>query len=204
MADEESFASRWSARKTAAREEQRQAAIAPAAPEEPPETKPAEAAPELTAEDLPDIETLDADSDYRVFMADNVPEELRARALRRLWRSSPLFSSMDGLDDYAEDFTDAALVLKEGITSAYKVGRGYAPDPVETAADETGDETGEVAGDETPAVESEVPAAPEDAPEMADAETPESDESGDDADTDSVDQTESAEVTASEPPIEKT
>jgi hypothetical protein len=199
MADEESFASRWSARKTAAREEQQQAAIAPAAPEEPPETE-----PELTAEDLPDIETLDADSDYRVFMADNVPEELRARALRRLWRSSPLFSSMDGLDDYAEDFTDAALVLKEGITSAYKVGRGYAPDPAEAAADETIEAAGEAADDETPAVESEAPAAPDDAPEMADAEGSEIDQSGDDADTESGDELELAEVTGSEPPMEKT
>lgn len=50
--------------------------------------------------DLPDIETLDKDSDYTPFLDGRVPEHLQQLALRKLWSSNPVFSELDGLNDY--------------------------------------------------------------------------------------------------------
>ena len=72
---------------------------------------------------LPDIETLTDKSDFRPFMDPRIPEALRNRALRKLWRSNPVFANLDGLNDYDEDYTDAAMVVP-GLKTAYQVGRG--------------------------------------------------------------------------------
>jgi len=65
-----------------------------------------------------DIETLEYDSDFTVFMSDKVPQTLKRMALRKLWRSNPILANVDGLNDYDEDFSDAAAVF---INSAGKV-----------------------------------------------------------------------------------
>ena len=83
--------------------------------------------------DLPDVEELDYDSDYRGFLSEGVSDELRNRALRRLWRSNPLLANLDGLNDYDEDFTDAATVIT-GMKTAFDAVRGYAPPPEEEEA----------------------------------------------------------------------
>ncbi len=59
---------------------------------------------ELSAEDLPDIDSLEADSDFTPFMQAGVPERLKNLALRKLWRSDPILANVDGLNDYDEDF----------------------------------------------------------------------------------------------------
>ena len=59
--------------------------------------------PGVAEEDLPDIETLDYNSDYSVFMAKGVSERLKNRALRQLWRSNPILANVDGLNDYDEE-----------------------------------------------------------------------------------------------------
>lgn len=61
---------------------------------------PAENEPEL-----PPIESLDEDSDYSVFMGEGVPQDLRQKALQKLFRS-PKFNVRDGLDDYDWDFSN--------------------------------------------------------------------------------------------------
>ena len=61
--------------------------------------------------DLPDIETLDKDSDYTGFLRDGVPEKLKKLALRKLWLSDPVLANLDGLNDYDEDF---GALLKTG------------------------------------------------------------------------------------------
>lgn len=138
--DEKDFLSRWSRRKQAAREglEQPETDLEqPAAPAE-------NAAAEPPAEDAPvdesayaefDFDALDYNSDYTQFMEKDVPEIVRRRALRALWRSDPILANVDGLNDYDEDFTDAALVV-ENLASAYKPGKGYATEEDEVAADE--------------------------------------------------------------------
>ncbi len=79
---------------------------------------------------LPDPETLGAGSDFKQFMAPDVPKQLRSLALRRLWRSNPVLANVDGLVDYGEDFTDAARVVAN-MQTAYQVGRGYRRDEPE-------------------------------------------------------------------------
>jgi len=58
-----------------------------------------------------DIDTLEYDSDFTVFMKDKVPKTLKRMALRKLWLSNPILANVDGLNDYDEDFTDAATVF---------------------------------------------------------------------------------------------
>jgi hypothetical protein len=123
--DAEPFLARWSRRKVQARQH---GDVPPAPPGNPAaEAAPgdddvpsaAEAAPgddAATGDDagagaapragavLPDLESLDADSDYSAFMAQGVDESLRREALRKLFRS-PKFNVPDGLDDYCDDFT---------------------------------------------------------------------------------------------------
>lgn len=74
------------------------------------------------------FDELDFDSDYRQFMKDDVPEDARNKALRRLWTSNPVLANMDGLDDYCEDYTDAAVVPIGPLKTAYKIGRGFLSD----------------------------------------------------------------------------
>ena len=123
MAEEEKFASRWARRKA----ESRSGAVAE---DEVSEAETLEAPPEDAEapenvedpEDHPaigiDVETLDYDSDFTVFMHEKVPEALRRRALRALWHSNPILANVDGLNDYDEDFTDSATVV-EGLKAAY-------------------------------------------------------------------------------------
>lgn len=74
------------------------------------------------------FDDLDFESDYQQFMKDDVPEDVRHKALRRLWVSNPVLANMDGLDDYCEDYTDAAVVPIGPLKTAYKIGRGFLSD----------------------------------------------------------------------------
>lgn len=79
---------------------------------------------EVLAElELPDPDTMKQGDDFSAFMAEAVPEKLRRRALRQLWRSNPVLANLDSLVDYGEDYTDAALVV-ENLQTAYQVGKG--------------------------------------------------------------------------------
>lgn len=76
-----------------------------------------------------DFEKLDYESDYTQFMDKNVSSNDRHKALRKLWVSNPVLANMDGLDDYCEDYTDAAVCLPKGMMkTAYKYGRGFLSD----------------------------------------------------------------------------
>lgn len=92
--------------------------------------------------DLPDPDKIGPGDDVTGFLRRAVPEYLRRRALRGLWRSNPVLANLDGLVDFDDDFTDQATV-KTGMKTAYQVGRGMldhlktlvepdpdAPDPV--------------------------------------------------------------------------
>ncbi|MCW8935866.1 MAG: DUF3306 domain-containing protein [Gammaproteobacteria bacterium] len=58
----------------------------------------------LSDDDMPDIESMTADSDYTDFLSPGVSEELRNLALRKLFLSE-VFNIRDGLDEYDDDFT---------------------------------------------------------------------------------------------------
>ena len=96
---------------------------------------------ELTQEEqeavgaLPPLERLDKDSDFTPFLADNIPDFIRNRALKILWRSDPLFGFQDGLDDYAENFRVIDKLIDAATQSSYKPGQGY-DQPEKVDADE--------------------------------------------------------------------
>ena len=72
---------------------------------------------------LPDPDTMEMGDDFSVFMSKAVPDRIRRRALRTLWRSNPVLANVDMLVDYGDDFTDAAMAV-ENIQTAYQVGKG--------------------------------------------------------------------------------
>ena len=76
-----------------------------------------------------DFDKLDAHSDYKPFMSAKVPDEVRNKALNKLWLSDPVLSGPDQLSDYMDDFTDAACAVPSGLLrTAYKVGQGFLSD----------------------------------------------------------------------------
>ena len=134
---------------------------------------------EVLAElELPDPDSMKQGDDFSAFMSDAVPERLRRRALRQLWRSNPVLANLDNLVDYGEDYTDAALVV-ENLQSAYQVGKGMlkhleamaeAAEKAEKAVGETAEDEDGAAGAEarepTVTAEPEPLPAPPEAPAM--------------------------------------
>jgi len=106
----ESFLSRFHRRKTEARLTETRADISPEEDEHPTRavsetTTEADNVEEtLTDADMPPLESLSADSDYTGFLSPKVSEKLRRAALRKLFHGDE-FNIVDGLDEYAEDFT---------------------------------------------------------------------------------------------------
>lgn len=72
---------------------------------------------------LRDPDEMGLGDDFSAFMQRAVPERLRRRALRRLWRSNPVLANLDGLVDFGEDYTDAATVVPD-LKTSYQVGKG--------------------------------------------------------------------------------
>ena len=88
--------------------------------------------------ELPDPETLKLGDTVEKFMDGRVPERLRARALRAFWKTNPVLANIDGLDEYCDDYTDAAMII-ENMQTIYEVGKGYAAqalDVIESLAGE--------------------------------------------------------------------
>jgi uncharacterized protein DUF3306 len=91
--DQEGFLKRWSRLKQEVKEQ--------------PPAKPAGAAaldPEAPPPELPPVEKLTMDSDFRGFFHPKVDENLRRAALKKLF-SDPHFNVMDGLDVYIDDYS---------------------------------------------------------------------------------------------------
>ncbi|WP_395176387.1 DUF3306 domain-containing protein [Roseibium alexandrii] len=88
---------------------------------------------------LPDPDTLTENDDFSQFLSAVVPERLKRRALRRLWGLNPVLANLDGLVDYADDFTDAATVVSN-MQTVYQVGRGMVERFVEGAEEEAVEE----------------------------------------------------------------
>lgn len=146
----------WSRRKAKVREEDAAEAHAAEARRQAVRERETEARPDdeiLQELGLPDPDTLEPGDDFGVFMARAVPERIRRRALRRLWRSNAALANLDGLIDYGEDYTDSATVI-EGLQTIYQVGRGMVAHVQEVADDAV---NGDEAGDSAPEVVTEAP-----------------------------------------------
>ncbi len=74
--------------------------------------------------DLPPVESLTKDSDYTAFLKDGVPEDLKQKALKRLWSADPQFDVVDAFTEYGADYTqmDPIDPLTQTI---YRVGIGF-------------------------------------------------------------------------------
>lgn len=140
MSDPDNPFARWSRRKRRVVEEEAQAVPAPeTAVEEVPEPKSDDEESELLERlGLPAPETLGEGDDFSAFMKAGVPEFLRKRALRVLWRSNPVLANLDGLNDYDDDFNSPELT-KKVLATAYQVGRGILRNPEDTQAEDGSD-----------------------------------------------------------------
>ena len=140
----------WARRKAAVAEEaQTEAAEAMAAEAAQAEAELAERSDEeiLAELELPEPETLDSPDALRAFMAEAIPQRLRTRALRHLWRLNPVLANLDGLVDYGEDFTDSATVM-ENLQTAYQVGKGMLAHVQEMAKADAPEDEAETAEEE--------------------------------------------------------
>jgi len=117
--DNEDFLRRWARRK-------RQAAAAAAA-------QPADGSP---APELPPLESINFESDFKAFMHSKVEESVKRAALKKLF-SDPRFNVMDGLDTYIDDYSkedpipDAMLATLEHARQAL-----FGPKKEQPAAEE--------------------------------------------------------------------
>jgi hypothetical protein len=150
LIEDKGFLSRWSDRKLKGEGDVSSAAEADATEEVPSEDEFEGKSDDeiLSILELPDPETLKLGDTVEKFMDGRVPERIRARALRAFWKTNPVLANIDGLDEYCDDYTDAAMVI-ENLQTIYEVGKGYAEqalDALESLADdeEVADELTEV------------------------------------------------------------
>ena len=143
MSEEANFLSRWARRKAEVQESE--AAQATAAqetaerdlPEEPDDRDRPVTEEEIAA--LPDPDSLEHGADFKPFLRPGIPQALRQRALRRIWRVNPAIGFLDGMNEYDLDYTDAATVV-DNLKTAYQVGRGFViPEEEEETPAETAD-----------------------------------------------------------------
>lgn len=73
---------------------------------------------------LPPLDSITAESDMTPFMQQGVPDFLKRKALRLVWRRDPFFNIRDGLNDYDDDF-NVIHKLIDSFVGNYKVGRGH-------------------------------------------------------------------------------
>lgn len=73
----------------------------------------------LTDDDMPDLESLNEESDFSGFLSKNVSDTLRKQALRKLF-CCDTYNVCDGLDDYASDYTKFEKLDPSIITADMK------------------------------------------------------------------------------------
>jgi hypothetical protein len=121
---------------------------------------------------LPDPEKIELGTDITGFMRKEIPEFLRRKALRGLWKSNPVLAVLDGLNDYDEDYT-LASTAGQTVTTLYKVGEGLV-DKAKKAADVVEDQSEKQAVSSMAEPDSTTAEEPEseDSPELEDMATP--------------------------------
>jgi hypothetical protein len=152
----EPFLNRWSRLKQKAQDQ-------------PPQDKLSEKAVDtkVPRPELPPLDKLTPDSDYRAFFHPEVDEDVRRAALKKLF-SDPRFNVMDGLDVYVDDYSKTEPIppaMLAGLRQAQKIlewAKGEGPEKKEAGADSPGATRSPAALDEreTPSVPAPVPAEP--------------------------------------------
>ncbi|MGI4943252.1 MAG: DUF3306 domain-containing protein [Janthinobacterium lividum] len=118
---------RWARRKQAAK-------VQPVAPAPASDVVPDAAQADEPAPVLPDLDTLDAGSDYSVFLQRGVPAELQRLALQRAWSSDAAITEFRGMAEYAWDFNAPRYGELWPVDDIAKLIQAVtAPPPVESA-----------------------------------------------------------------------
>jgi hypothetical protein len=109
--DQEQFLERWSRLKQDAQDR-------------PPQKAPENGVdPKGPPPELPPLDKLTLDSDYRAFFHPKVGEDVRRAALKKLF-SDPRFNVMDGLDVYVDDYSKTEPIppaMLAGLRQAQKI-----------------------------------------------------------------------------------
>ena len=93
---------------------------------------------------LPDPNKIKKEEDLNVFFKKSIPDRLKKIAMRRLWRINPIISFADSeINDYADDFTDAANVVDD-LQTSYIVGQGYLKPNIEKEPETLEEDTDEI------------------------------------------------------------
>jgi hypothetical protein len=127
--EQEQFLARWSRLKQEAQDP-------------PPQDQAPEQAvdPKAAAPELPPLDKLTLDSDYRAFFHPKVDEDVRRAALKKLF-SDPRFNVMDGLDVYVDDYSKTEPIppaMLAGLRQAQKIlewAKGQDPEKEGAGAD---------------------------------------------------------------------
>lgn len=123
----EPFLNRWSRLKQEAQDPPQQEKTAEVA-----------ADPKAPPPELPPLDKLTPDSDYRAFFHPKVDEDVRRAALKKLF-SDPRFNVMDGLDVYVDDYSKTEPIppaMLAGLRQAQKIlawAKGQDPEKKEDA-----------------------------------------------------------------------
>jgi hypothetical protein len=96
---------------------------------------PPSASPPAVAADLPPIESLTIDSDFRAFLQPKVAETLKRQALKKLF-GDPHFNVMDGLDVYIDDYSKPDPIPADMVRQLVQA--RYIFDPPQTRINEQG------------------------------------------------------------------
>ncbi len=154
--DNEKFLSRWARLKQHTRDE--------------PAAKPVDAAGPLP--ELPPLETLDINSDFKGFLHPKVDAKLRQAALKKLF-SDPRFNVMDGLDVYTGDYNTPDPIPPEMLQQLVQVQNMLASlkkdEPLEGAAQAAPEDIQSIADTRAALPEPAHHTAPTTAPAAADS-----------------------------------
>lgn len=97
------------------------------------------AAPEpAPAPQLPPLDSLTFESDFKAFMHSKVEEGVKRAALKKLF-SDPRFNVMDGLDTYIDDYTKAEPIGEELLATLEHARRALVLPPPEKAEEQKPD-----------------------------------------------------------------
>lgn len=146
----------------------------------------------LTDEDMPDIASIDGNSDISAFFSEGVSEQLRKQALKAMF-IKPEFNLRDGMDDYDMDYTKVKTLSSEvasGLRQWFKEKEPIDPELLESGAPKA-DSLEAVESKQEPleqeVIESELSESEPIEPELIEPETLETDHPAEVESTDQVD-----------------
>ena len=144
------FLSRWSRRKL----EQVQPAPEPAAPPavesaSVPATESAATVQDAPPAELPPVESLTPESDFKPFMQPDVDAGVKNAALKQLFKD-PHFNVMDGLDTYIDDYSVEDPIPEAMMKNLYQARQHLFSDEEKAAADRADAAAAEAAATDSP------------------------------------------------------